>query len=139
MLLSLVVFALLTVGFCVPCLLDIARTPRYEIRSLTKGSWLVLVIVFWVFGGIAWLMLGRPGGRLALIRRDAAWQARPGPAAALRRHPAGRATDLSYGLDPDAAAGAWPWAARPVGPDDDAEFLLALERQIREAGDDYGW
>src|SRR6202046_266671 len=103
MLLSLALFALLTVGFCVPCLLSIASTPRDEIRSLSKGTWLLLATVFWVFGATAWLLLGRPGGRLAVIRRDAAWQARPGPAAALRRHPARRAAQAG-----DGAAGGAP-------------------------------
>lgn len=138
MLLSLVLFALLTVGFCVPCLLDIASTPRHAVRSLTKGTWLVLATVFWIFGAAAWLLLGRPGGRLVLTRRDAAWLARPGPAEALRRHPAGRAMELSYGLAADGAdGGEFAEAAQPTGPDDDEEFLLALERQIRQAREDW--
>ena len=103
MLLPLVLFALVTVGICVPCLLDVARTPRYQVRTLTKASWLIVVIVFWVFGSVAWLLLGRPGGRLMLLRRDEAWMARPGPADAVRRHPAGRAAD----------SGLWPGAGRP--------------------------
>jgi hypothetical protein len=137
MLLSLALFALLTVGFCVPCLLDIASTPRDEIRSLSKGTWLVLVTVLWIFGATAWLLLGRPGGRLVLIHRDAAWLAQPGPAEALRRHPAGRAMDLSYDLAADGTVSRDPGAAQPIGPDDDDDFLLALERQIRHNRDDW--
>jgi hypothetical protein len=135
MLLPLVLFALVTVGICVPCLLDVARTPRYQVRTLTKASWLIVVIVFWVFGSVAWLLLGRPGGRLMLLRRDEAWMARPGPADAVRRHPAGRAADPGYGPELDGQEpGRRSW---PIGPDDDEEFLLALERQIRRAEEDW--
>lgn len=135
MLLPLVLFALLTGGICLPCLLDVARTPRYEVRTLTKPSWLIVVTLFWVFGAVAWLLLGRPGGRLVLLRRGDAWMARPGPADAVRRHPAGRAADPGYGLDDRGnrtAGRRWP-----IGPDDDEEFLLALERQIRQAEEDW--
>jgi Phospholipase_D-nuclease N-terminal len=136
MLLPLVLFALVTVGICVPCLLDVARTPRYQVRTLTKASWLIVVIVFWLFGSVAWLLLGRPGGPLVLLRRDEAWMARPGPAEALRRHPAGRAAEPGYGLDEpdDREPSRRSW---PIGPDDDEEFLLALERQIRRAEEDW--
>jgi hypothetical protein len=139
MLLPLVLFALVTVGICVPCLLDVARTPRYLVRTMTKTSWLIVVIVFWVFGSVAWLLLGRPGGRLVLLRRDEAWLARPGPAEAVRRHPASRWAEPGY--DPsdrqhrdDREPGR---SSGPIGPDDDEEFLLALERQIRRAEEDW--
>ena len=70
MLLPVVLFALLTVGFWVPCMLDVGTTHRYHFRGLSKGSWLLLVACLWVFGAIAWLLVGRPGARLQLIRRD---------------------------------------------------------------------
>jgi hypothetical protein len=135
MLLSLVLFALLTAGIWIPCLLDVATTPRYEVRTLSKAAWLAVVALLWIFGAVAWLLLGRPGGRLMLIRRDAAWLARPGPAEAFRRHPAGRGTDAGYG--PADQPVHRSEAAGPIGPDDDERFLLALERQIRQ--DDQDW
>jgi hypothetical protein len=56
--------------------------------------------------------------------------------AALRRHPAGR----ERWLEPDgtrAPAGpGGPGAGRPAGPEDDPEFISALERLIR--GEDPG-
>ena len=62
---------------------------------------------------------------------------RPGPDAesALRRHPAGRGRYA----DPAAPAaggqpGAIPSHRPPVGPDDDPEFIDALERLIRGDG-----
>lgn len=137
MLLPVALFGLFTIGFCLPCLLDVASTPRCQIRSLSKGTWLLLVSVFWVFGAAAWLLVGRPGARLQLIRRDAAWLASPGPAEAFRWHPARRAMELGYGPAADETARRDPDASsRPQGPDDDPEFLLALERQIRHERED---
>lgn len=137
MLLPVVLFALLTVGFWVPCMLDVGTTHRYHFRGLSKGSWLLLVACLWVFGAIAWLLVGRPGARLQLIRRDHGWPAGRGPAEALRRHPAGRGADGGYApaapeFDPDA-----PPRRKPLGPDDDPDFLLALDRQIRRERDDW--
>ena len=139
MLLFGLLFALFTVGFVVPCLIDVARTPQFAIRSLTKRTWLVLIILLSVVGGLAWLAAGRP---------SRSWQASPmarhlassrgfRQQEAFRRHPAAR--------DPDGCADyVDAWAARagygrPIGPDDDAEFLLELQRRIhggREAGND---
>ena len=38
MLLALVLFGLITVGFVVPCLIDVAVTPPSELRRLTKPA-----------------------------------------------------------------------------------------------------
>ncbi|HEY2551801.1 MAG TPA: PLD nuclease N-terminal domain-containing protein [Streptosporangiaceae bacterium] len=137
MLLPVVLFALLTVGFWVPCMLDVVTTPRYHFRGLSKGTWLLLVAALWVFGAIIWLLAGRPGARLQLTRRPQSWPAGRGPAEALRRHPAARSSEGGYsGATPD-----WeqdgPARRRPLGPDDDPDFLLALDRQIRRERDDW--
>ena len=133
-----VLFALLAAGFCVPCLVDVAITPRHQFRRLTKGTWLLLIAVFWVFGALAWLLIGRPARRWRepSMRRNRARHAGPGQQEALRRHPAGRATELDY----DWNAAGWQPPVRPpelAGPDDDPEFLLELGRRIREAREDY--
>src|SRR5579875_2637500 len=60
MLLPAVLFALVTVGFVVPCLIDVVATPGYEVRHLTRRTWVVLLIVFSVFGATAWNTVGRP-------------------------------------------------------------------------------
>jgi hypothetical protein len=83
----------------------------------------------------AWLLTGR-----------ALWRPRQPPhggfdaQAALRRHPAGRSrTETEHGgpgvFGP---AGALPEASRPTGPDDDPEFISALERLIR-GDEDEAW
>src|SRR6266581_1566075 len=59
MLLLCVVFALITVGFVVPCLLDIARTPQHDFGLAAKHTWLLVVVVFWGFGAAAWVLVGR--------------------------------------------------------------------------------
>ena len=62
---------------------------------------------------------------------------RPGPDAdsALRRHPAGRGRRVS-GVTPRDQVGPLPAQfAPPLGPDDDPEFIDALERLIRGDGD----
>jgi hypothetical protein len=76
----------------------------------------------------AWRGAGRP-------RRRFRPAARPGPGAdaALRRHPAGRGQHAAMvpGEPPGALSSQWPPA---VGPDDDPEFIDALERLIRGDG-----
>ena len=133
MLLVGVLFGLVTVGFVVPCLVDVAVTPAAEVRNLTKPAWLLAIVFGSVFGAVAWLTAGRP---------DRRWRTPlPGylhgapslsPQDALRRHPAGRA------MDPDIEALPGPPAPPagedgpgPVGPDDDPEFLQELARRIR--------
>ena len=62
MLLLGVVFALLTVGLVVPCVIDIATTPKHHFDLPTKQNWLIVVIAFWIFGA-GGLAAARPPGR----------------------------------------------------------------------------
>lgn len=41
------------------CVLDVLRTPEPAVRGLPKLLWLV-VVLFPIAGGIAWLLAGRP-------------------------------------------------------------------------------
>jgi hypothetical protein len=126
------VFALFTVGFVVPCLVDVARTPEFAVRSLTKRAWLVVIILLSVIGGVAWLVAGRPTGRwqAPLMYRPLAGSRGLRQQEAFRRHPASRDHELGFGTA--SSQGASPAYARPVGPDDDPEFLLELARRIRD-------
>jgi hypothetical protein len=132
-----VLFVLFTAGFCVPCLVDVARTPRHDFQRLSKGTWLLLIAAFLIFGAVAWLLIGRPAGRWAALsaRRHRAWLAGAGQQEALRRHPAGRATEPDY--DWNAASWQAPVPTQLAGPDDDPEFLQELGRRIRETREDY--
>jgi hypothetical protein len=126
---------LLTVGFVLPCMLDIAMTPDSEFHTATKGTWLMIAGAFWVFGATAWLLVGRPRRLLALHRSNPYSADGFGPAEALYRHPAARAAG-GY-AEPGGSVG-FLTAPRPVGPDDDPEFLLELDRRIRDNRADDG-
>jgi Phospholipase_D-nuclease N-terminal len=134
MLLLCVVFALITAGFVVPCLLDIARTPRHDFGLATKRTWLLVVIAFWVFGAAAWVIVGRRDVQATQMWSGSATRA-AGRQRAFRRHPASREAGFQLA---DAVLGRKPVAppTRFIAPDDNPEFLGELDRRIREWRDD---
>jgi hypothetical protein len=138
MLLVGVLFGLVTIGFVVPCLIDVAVTPAYDLRSLTKPAWVLIIVFLSVFGAAAWIAAGRPDRRRrATFPPYLEGIPSIGQQEALRRHPAGRAMDTDPRLGHSAVrAGQVP---RPMGPDDDEEFLQELARRIREreVGNDF--
>jgi hypothetical protein len=138
MLLSGALFALFMTGFWLYCLTDAILTPASECRGLSKPTWIVVIIVTFIGGAVAWLIVKHPvrssSGLLAPMPR---WN--PGRAddlgedyfrterwtdedEAVARHPAGRARKADTGRA--ATQG-------PKGPDDDPAFLRALDRAIR--------
>ncbi len=129
-----VLFVLFAVGVWAYCLIDAIMTPQDELRSLTTISWALLITVLPVIGAIAWLLAGRPDRRwrTPMMPPHLAGMPRLGPQEAIRRHPAGRA------MEPGADGQPEPWdcpaadGLRPVGPDDDPEFLRELERRFRD-------
>jgi len=124
---------LVTVGFVLPCMLDITMTPDSEFTTFSKGTWLLIAGAFWIFGAIGWLIAGRPR-RLSILHRSNPYPAGGyGPAEAMYRHPAARAAG-GYG-EPAGSLG-FATARQPLGPDDDPEFLMELDRRIRETRDD---
>jgi hypothetical protein len=131
MLLAVVLFGLVTVGFVVPCLIDVAVTPWFELRSLTKPAWVLLIVFFSAFGAIAWLVAGRPSRYSRMFPRYLEDAPFFGPQEALRRHPATRGMDTGAGGV--ATHPASPARTRPMGPDDDPEFLMELARRIKRA------
>jgi len=132
MLLVGVVLGLVTLGFVVPCLVDVAVTPAGELRSLTKPAWILAIVLFSVFGVVAWVVAGRPHRRQTPLPRHLEGAPSFGPQDALRRHPAGRAMDPGIEASPGPGAlRASEAPGRPVGPDDDPEFLRELARRIR--------
>ncbi len=101
------VLALATVALSVYAIVDCVTTPSSRMNHLPKPVWLLLVIVLPIAGPVAWLVLGKnrsePGRRVGIAAGE-----RSGPGASGRAHP-----------------------TRPIAPDDDAEFLAQLERDIR--------
>ncbi|MDF2144919.1 PLD nuclease N-terminal domain-containing protein [Knoellia sp. p5-6-4] len=52
------------------CLLDVIMTDEHRVRSLSKISWILIVLFTFEVGAIAWLVAGRPRSA-ARERRDA--------------------------------------------------------------------
>ncbi len=137
MLQPVAVFALVTVGFVAPCLIDAARTPQLFFSRLSKRTWLTVIVVCWPAGALAWLLVGRPRrSRVPVLLPGTPGSPRLSAQEAIRRHPAWRSAQLSNSLQEisaDAVAHQVP--AQPTGPDDDPDFLAELARRIRDARD----
>jgi hypothetical protein len=100
--------ALFLVELClvVYCVLNIITTPDEQVRNLPKLLWLVLVLLFPIVGGIAWLVAGRPQG----------------PARSLPYKG-------NHGIPPEYDR---PGRATAHSPDDDAEFLRSLRERAEQ-------
>jgi hypothetical protein len=122
LLLYLVFYALLAYA-----IVDIARTPRREIRVLSKPIWIVIALLLPPLGGALWFIFGRP--RSAVRRRRGT--------AARRDHPAYGGRFEPVAADDFTASGPPRLRRRaeepglPLGPDDDPEFLLELAERLR--------
>lgn len=101
-----VLLALAVLAFTVYTVVDCIQTEDERVRNLPKIAWVVLILLFTPAGGIAWLFAGRPAdsqgggpfGRLPFGPQD-----RLGPSGGPQRGP-----------------------RRPLGPDDDPDFLKGL-------------
>lgn len=128
MLLASALFALFLGGFWLYCLTDAILTPVSECRGMPKPAWIIVIAATFVGGAVAWLIVRQPVRAAASRLRETEdaldeeyflesqrWTEADD---AVARHPAGRAraTDVSRA---------------PKGPDDDPEFLSALDRVIR--------
>ena len=133
------VFALITVGFVVPCAIDVATTPSRLFDVPTKQTWLIVAVGFWAFGAVAWLIFGRQEIHLRAACDELAqsWGApetsrRSGPGLL---HPPGHSAGDRHRPSPRRLHRPTPMAAmskRFVAPDDNPEFLLELDRIIRD-------
>jgi Phospholipase_D-nuclease N-terminal len=141
MLLSGALLALFMTGFWLYCLTDAILTPASECRGVPKPAWIVIITLTFIGGAIAWLIARQPArNSSALPAPTPRWDPdRPDDLNdlgddhfrtkrwtdaddAVARHPAGRAR---------VAEGGRAATLRPHGPDDDPEFLRALDRAIR--------
>jgi hypothetical protein len=82
-----------------------------RVRGLPKTIWVVIILLFFSFGAVAWFIFGRP-------RRSA--MSRPAPRTS------------NWGGTPPVTAR----RAAPMAPDDDPEFLFRLREQLRNKPDD---
>jgi hypothetical protein len=93
---------LVQLALMVFCLVDCIQSDSSEVRGISKGWWILLIIFFPIIGGVAWLAAGRPHRSRG---RDVPW--------------------------PSTATSGFPEyerPRRPVGPDDDPEFLREMRR-----------
>jgi Phospholipase_D-nuclease N-terminal len=100
-------------------ILDAISSDRTQVRGLSKGLWVALVLLTFVVGAVAWLVYGRP--RASSTRRPTlgssgrtAWPARPA-----------RGTDAP-------ANGLFGRGSSRPAPDDDPEFLAGLDRRAAQ-------
>ena len=93
------------------CVLNVITTPEEQVRNLPKLLWLLLVLLFPIIGGVAWLVAGRP-----------------------QRPPASLPYKGNRGIPPEYDR---PGRATAASPDDDEAFLRSLreraEQQRRQA------
>lgn len=94
---------LLLIGLEIFALIDCIQTSEDEARHLPKLAWIILIVIAPLVGAIAWLFAGRP-------RAAAAEGAQPS-----------RSSSQAAGR-----------SSRPLGPDDDPDFLEQLRRQDAE-------
>ena len=128
MLLAGALFALFMMGFWLYCLTDAVLTPPGECRGMSKPAWIAVITVTFIGGAVAWLIVREPVYGPASSLAPAPRPGDPGDRYfrggrwtdaddAVARHPAGRARPSTLAV--------------PRGPDDDPEFLRALDRAIR--------
>lgn len=117
-----VVVPMAILAFTLYCVLDVALTGGDRVRTLPKWTWLLLVVIAPVIGGVIWLVAGRPRPEPPEPgARRSHPSTRPGPARGTRSSPpGGRPT------------------RPPRGPDDDPEFLRRLDERLRRRDDDGG-
>jgi hypothetical protein len=135
MLLLCVAFALLTVGFVVPCVIDVATTPGHLFDLPSKSMWVFVTAAFWVFGAAVWLLIGR---REVQLRRHwddmtGSWMTSDG---SRPRRPARRPVAADYPFGSRRSRRAALAVTRFIAPDDNPEFLLELDRRIRDWRED---
>ncbi len=82
---------------------DCFFTEPARVRSLQKTWWVLIVLLFWAFGALAWIGFGRPKKAPATVPR----------------------------VNRAATNGPDRRRARPVAPDDDPEFLLRLRDELK--------
>lgn len=131
MLLASALIALFLGGFWLYCLTDAILTPASECRGMPKPAWIAIIAATFIGGAIAWLIVRQPVRDSTQPGAPSRWelddedgfpdgQRWTDEDDAVARHPAGRAR----------AAGAAP-VSFPKGPDDDPDFLRALDTLIR--------
>ena len=136
MLLLCAVFALLTVGFVVPCVIDIATTPGSHFDVPSKQTWLIVAAAFWVFGSATWLLVGRRDVRMRAACDEVSDGLMFGEEGGLWSSPSRRTGLRDRSSTRRRERYQMAAASRFVAPDDNPDFLLELDRRIRNWRED---
>lgn len=64
-----VIAAVALLAFTIYCVVDAVQTDDSEVRGIPKPLWLVMILLFPLVGGGAWLIAGRPVSILETIFR----------------------------------------------------------------------
>jgi hypothetical protein len=99
------------------CVLDIARTPRDRFVALPKPLWFFVVLFLPILGSVMWLIVGRP-------------EVSGSPSGGSGGSGSGRGASPRGGTGPAGGSRA-PRPDPPRGPEDDPEFLRAIEERLR--------
>lgn len=113
-------------AFVLYCVLDVVLAEPVLVRNLPKLTWLLLVVVLPLIGGIAWLVAGRPETAGVAPGSRTSRRRPPGQRASTRGNPVRRPPHPQRRVLPPA----------PRGPDDDDAFLRRLDEQRRRPDDD---
>jgi Phospholipase_D-nuclease N-terminal len=63
-----VLVALIALGGWLYALFEVLTTDEADVRSLSKFTWILLVLLtFWI-GAVLWVLFGRPRGKLVVAR-----------------------------------------------------------------------
>ena len=90
-------------------LVDLVQTDEKDVQGLPKLAWVVLIVLVWVVGPVAWLIAGRTGRGLPGLP--------PRPAGGPSLRPPGRT--LAPDDDPDFLRGLNPPKSPPRRTEDD--------------------
>jgi hypothetical protein len=137
MLLSVALLGLFMTGFWLYCLTDAVLTPAAEYRGMPKSAWIAIIVVTFVGGAVAWLLVRAPVRSSAAQFAPSSWEKEEDADDGC--FPGGRWTDADDAVARHPASRGWvAGRTAPKGPDDDPEFLQALHQAIHgspEAGE----
>lgn len=100
------------------CIVDVLTTDAARCRNLPKGVWVVIVLIFFDLGSIAWLVAGHPWDSSA---RSLPYKGNRGTAASGGRFP-------EYDR---------PGRHIPANPDDDEIFLAEVRQRAEQQRKSY--
>src|ERR1700744_166345 len=136
MLLSVALLGLFMTGFWLYCLTDAVLTPATEYRGMPKAAWIAIIVLTFVGGAVAWLLVRAPVRSSSAPFAPSSWEKEEADDGCL---PGGRWTGADDAVARHPASRGWVTdRATPKGPDEDPEFLRALDRTIHrspEAGE----